>query len=105
MLEETIKTYHCEEIFQCGIDGFIGSSDISVLASYFIVNEVPVGAKDNVNNIYTLAYTPIAGKAVIYLNGLLQAPNFDYTIIDNIITFVKPLRPMYDVYVSYIRSN
>lgn len=105
ILEETLKTYQCEEVFQCGIDGFVGSSDIGVLASYFVINEIPSGVKNNINKIYVLAHTPLSNKAVVYLNGLLQAPGLDYTIVGNMITFVKALRPVYDLYVSYIRSN
>lgn len=103
ILEETIKTYHLDEVFQSTINGFCGSSDPSVIANYFVFNEIPAGLKNNINKIYTLANTPVAGASVVYLNGLLQAPNFDYTMIGNTITFVKALRPTYDLYVSYMR--
>lgn len=104
LLEDTIKTYTLEEIFQSSIDCFIGSSSSSVLANYFVINEIPIGLINNINNIYTLLYTPINRTTIVFLNGLLQAPNLDYTINENIITFFKPLRPNSDLYVSYIRS-
>lgn len=103
LLEDTIKTYTLEEIFQSSIDCFIGSTNSAVLANYFVINEIPNGLINNFNNVYVLAYTPIAGTTLVFLNGLLQAPNLDYTISGTTITFMKPLRVNSDLYVSYIR--
>jgi hypothetical protein len=104
LLEETIKNYTLEEIFQSSIDGFLGSTNISVLSNYFIINEIPNGVIDNSNNTYTLDFIPVTGMVLVFLNGLLQAPNFDYTILGQSITFVKALRTNSDLYVSYIRN-
>jgi hypothetical protein len=105
LLEETIKTYQFDQIFKASIDGFVGFSDIAVLASYFVFNEIPSGLINGVNKIYNLEFTPIAGTVVVFLNGLLQAPNFDYIITDNQIQFVKAPKINMDVYVCYIKKN
>jgi len=105
LLQETINAYKFDEVFNSNINGFVGSGDLSVFISYFIVNEIPNGIKDNINKIFKLAFIPLVGKAVVYLNGLLQAPNLDYTIIDDTITFIKAPKVNHDIYVSYIRSN
>lgn len=52
--------------------------------------EIPIGLIDGVNNIYTLQNTPIENSEHIYLNGLLQEGNGnDYTISENVITFLN----------------
>lgn len=52
--------------------------------------EIPVGVQNGVNNIFTLTYSPIAGKENIYLNGVrLFTPN-DYSISGNTLTTIYP---------------
>tara|TARA_Y100000389_G_scaffold203878_1_gene253908 strand:- start:2058 stop:2771 length:714 start_codon:yes stop_codon:yes gene_type:complete len=58
----------------------------------FYDREVPLGLSDGVNKIFTLVHEPKFGSEHVYLNGLLQDPsgkNNDYTISDNIITFIE----------------
>lgn len=105
VLEETIKTYQFDQIFKASVDGFVGFSDIAVLASYFVFNEIPNGSVNGVNKIYLTQFTPIVGTVVVFLNGLLQAPNLDYYISGNQIEFVKAPKLNMDVYVCYIKKN
>jgi hypothetical protein len=105
LLEGTIKSYTLEEIFQSSIDGFIGSTNSTVLANYFVINEKPIGLINNINHTYILVNTPVVGTVLVFLNGLLQAPGvgLDYTISGSTITFVKAPKTNNDLYVSYIR--
>jgi hypothetical protein len=70
-----------------------------LLASYrtyseinFVDNEVPTGEVDGENKIFTLSLIPVSGSEHLYLNGLLQDSGmyYDYTIINNVITFNIP---------------
>lgn len=51
-------------------------------ATNFQENEIPSGAIDGVNTIFTTAFSFIISSLKIYLNGLRQMPGitFDYTI-------------------------
>jgi len=55
----------------------------------FVTREVPSGAIDGVNAVFTLAFTPGVGTECVFLNGLLQnvGGGNDYTISGAIITF------------------
>lgn len=56
----------------------------------FVDNEVPGGAIDNANTLFTLASTPILGSVSLYQNGVLQRAGLghDYTISGSTITFI-----------------
>ncbi len=41
--------------------------------------EVPTGAIDGVNVLFTTSRSYIAGTLMVYLNGLLLSPGADYT--------------------------
>jgi hypothetical protein len=55
-------------------------------------NEIPIGVIDGANDKFTLYAYPIEATEHIYLNGLLQKEGFlyDYTVLNNIITFNEP---------------
>ncbi len=55
----------------------------------FVDKETPSGAINNVNTVFTFAFTPIAGTEHIYRNGILQdvGAGNDYTISGATITF------------------
>lgn len=58
----------------------------------FVDKEIPTGTIDGINTIFTLTDIPIEGTEYVYLNGLLQQVNNDYTIVDDIITMaIAPL--------------
>lgn len=54
-----------------------------------ITREVPSGTINGVNAVFTLAFTPIVGSEMVFLNGLLQnvGSGNDYTISGGTITF------------------
>lgn len=54
----------------------------------FIVRETPSGTVNGSNTVFTLAFTPVAGKESVYLNGQEIYPPNDYTISSNTITFL-----------------
>lgn len=71
-----------------------------------IVNEIPSGAIDNANTVYTLASTPVSTTVAVYLNGMRQAPGgLDYTLSGSTVTFVKAPKNNSDLYVDYIIDN
>ena len=64
------------------------NTDTGLLASNFVMNEVPAGAVNGTNVTFTLANTPILGKESIYLNGqrLVKGAGADYTISGAVVT-------------------
>jgi len=63
------------------------SSGIALTAAKFIFNEALTGA-NGVNTIFTLTQTPVLGKVMVFVNGVLQAGGTnDYAIAGSTITF------------------
>jgi hypothetical protein len=56
-----------------------------------ILNEIPSGEINGMNNVFVLNNIPILGSENIYLNGILliNGENDDYVIKDNIVTLVE----------------
>jgi len=56
-------------------------------------NEIPIGSIDGINDKFILYGYPIADTEHIYINGLLQKEGllYDYTLLNNVITFSTPL--------------
>jgi hypothetical protein len=52
-----------------------------------ITNEIPIGSIDGNNNRYKLGNVPSPDSEQIFLNGLLQRKDFDYTIEEDILIF------------------
>ena len=75
----------------------------AVLDDDIITGEVPTGAINSINTVYTLANTPIAGTVRVYLNGLRQFEGVgnDYTISGTTITFNKAPRTNSVLLVDY----
>lgn len=73
-----------------------GSRLISSYRTYsdinFMDNEVPSGAIDGVNTVFSLIFTPKTNSEHLYLNGLLMESGVlnDYTISGDTITFNYP---------------
>jgi hypothetical protein len=57
-----------------------------------IDRETPSGIVDNINKVFMLNKIPETYSEHLYLNGLLQdsGESEDYTITNNIITFISP---------------
>lgn len=69
---------------------------VEVQKTDLIFNEVPGGAKNGVNLVFTTAFPYRAGTLQVYLNGLLQAPGEDYNETGNqtSFTFILPTVPI-----------
>jgi len=65
------------------------TSILAGLAAHIVIREVPTGATDGVNTVFTLANTPVATTECVFANGLLQnvGGGNDYTISGATITF------------------
>ena len=57
----------------------------------FSDREIPVGAVDSVNLIFTLQHVPVSHSEHVYINGVLQDPgqDNDYSITTNEIIFTE----------------
>lgn len=69
-------------------DAVAGTKTLKQCAPTEVYNEVPAGTLNGTNTDFTLANTPTAGTARVYLNGLRQAPTTDYSVTGAVITFV-----------------
>lgn len=78
-------------------------SSATVLGSSgFVINEVPTGTIDGVNDDYVFANTPIAGTEQVFRNGQLQKNSgADYALSGDTITFVVPPLAGSIIVVSY----
>ncbi len=60
----------------------------------FVDGETPIGPVDGFNDAFTLADTPDPSSSLaLYRNGLLQKEGTDFTLSDNVITFVTASIP------------
>lgn len=74
---------------------YILDTNPSNLNSLFVDKEIPMGIIDGNNTMYYLSNIPISNSEHIYINGLLQENDYDYTIEENeIIFFEAPLSGM-----------
>lgn len=72
-----------------------------------IVNEIPSGDINSLNDIFTLANNPVATTVAVFLNGLIQVPGIgeEYTISGKIITFAKPPHTNSKILVNYANAD
>lgn len=75
-----------------------------ILPEDYIRYEYPAGSVNGINTIFILANTPIIGTVEVFYNGLSQTPIDDYTIVGNMVTFIKAPRANRDMYVHYIKQ-
>ena len=60
----------------------------------FVDGETPAGLISGSNAVFTLADSPTpAASLAVYRNGLLQRPDTDYSVSENVITFVSGSLP------------
>lgn len=70
----------------------------------FFVDEVPTGAVNGTNTVFTVAHEPLENDSVeVYLNGLKKSVGSDYNISGSTITFTTAPVLGQQVRVSYIR--
>jgi len=77
-----------------GVWSLIKSTLKTFFMGNYICREAVTGTKNGVNVEFTVANSPVAGKEMVFYNGLLQmlGASNDYTISDSTITFsVAPL--------------
>jgi hypothetical protein len=55
--------------------------------------ETPAGAVNGINNILTLAFSPVGSSMLLFRNGLYLTPMIDYTLAAQTITFVSGAIP------------
>jgi hypothetical protein len=70
-------------------------------------NECPVGDIDGVNTVFTLAFTPIDDRILVFVNGVLQerdAGNADFFLVNKTITFNRPPRINSKILVTYNKA-
>lgn len=53
----------------------------------YCINDTPAGTIDNVNTTFTLSYTPVAGKLMLFQDHQLLIEGTDYTVSSATITF------------------
>jgi hypothetical protein len=74
----------------------VGSSGVVTLATAvrrstsFVINELPGGAVNGTNTIFTLASTPVVGTVEVFLNGqkLFPGSGNDYTVASGTVTLL-----------------
>jgi len=92
--------------------GTLGTTDITFQVvgvaaglqnSNFVDKEIPGGAINGSNTVYTMASTPVIGSEHVYLNGILQESGAgnDYTISGATITMLNILLTGDKIRVSY----
>jgi hypothetical protein len=87
------------------VDGTSGPCSSNTSTSGFIDNEVPGGAVDGSNGIFTLTAAPVPESGLmVYRNGLLQRSGVDYTLAGVTITFVTAATPQSgDILLAFYR--
>ena len=69
-------------------------------------NEIPLGSIDGVNTIFTLEFTPVSDRLLVFVNGVLQEreTNADFSLNDKTITFSYPPPIDSKVLVTYNKA-
>jgi hypothetical protein len=70
----------------------------------FCYKEIPRGEIDGQNQEFILLNRPIPNSEHVFLNGVLQMNEHDYSISENIITFFSPI-PEFSVIVCTYKKN
>jgi hypothetical protein len=77
-----------------GTSGACGSSSSGGLLPSFADGEIPAGSINGANTVFSLVNSPSpVGSLDLYLNGLLMNQGGDYTLSNNIVTFVTASTP------------
>jgi hypothetical protein len=69
-------------------------------------NEIPIGSIDGINTVFTLEFTPISDRLLVFVNGVLQErkTNADFLLNDKTITFSYPPPIDSKVLVTYNKA-
>jgi hypothetical protein len=72
----------------------------------FWVDEIPSGAINGSNTVFTLAETPVENEAVdVFLDGLKQIPGTDYSVSGVTITFTTAPAVGQTLRVDYVQAK
>jgi hypothetical protein len=84
----------------------LSSNGAKINFSKFVINETPSGTVNGSNTDFVLTATPVSGKEMVYLNGILQESGSgnDYTISTATITFSTAPATADKVRVTYWKS-
>lgn len=66
------------------------------------IKEVPAGAVDGVNRVFTIQHTPVSGSEMLFVSGALLADGgVDYTLVGQTFTLVNPPGAGQPIFVFY----
>lgn len=80
----------------------IPSNSAYLTSANYVVREAPTGTINGVNVTFTLANTPVTGKEMVYMNGLLQ-DSTDYSISGATITYLVAPPTGTKLVVTYLK--
>jgi hypothetical protein len=84
------------DIQQTTIQNF-RSSGTPTFKYQIIDKEIPKGILNGSNRSYTLEFEPVPGSESVFLNGVMQDSERDYSLVNKHITFVEP--PLQDMVI------
>jgi hypothetical protein len=64
-------------------------------------DETPSGSLNSINQLFTLAHTPLSGTLDIFINGVRQRVTTDYTISGTTVTIIVPPRSYDSIAADY----
>jgi len=75
---------------------YVTEAEKTWVGKAYVCREAPGGTKNGSNTSFTLAYTPVSGTEMVFLNGVLMnaGAGNDYTIATNTITFLTGMIPI-----------
>jgi archaellum component FlaC len=79
----------------------VTSSGLPTFKYTEIDKEVPYGVLDGINSRFELQLNPILGSEYVYLNGILQMMDSNYTIKENSINFIETPSEGMSIICSY----
>jgi hypothetical protein len=87
-------------------DGGAGTVTGAAVAAVTVQNEVPAGAINGLNLVFTPAFAWIAGTLQVFLNGDLQEEGASNDYVEGVstITFALAPKALDKVAVAYIKS-
>src|ERR1017187_6935809 len=77
---------------------------ITVMSPSFADDITPVGAQNALNRVFTLPEAPNPTVSLqLPLNGVLQTPGVDYTLVGNVITYIHASPLSSDIQLAFFR--
>jgi hypothetical protein len=77
-----------------GTSGTCGTGTSASISAGFVDNEIPTGAENGTNVIFSLSQVPTSRASLsLYRNGLMLRQGVDYTLSGNTVTFIRAATP------------